>query len=209
MLTAGFSLFALSWLFMAVGIAVMDVRARRRAGPLEVTPVPVEALKDGTVAKIVGTVHLAEDVEPLEAPVSGRRCAGWVLRLARRGFFRWRMEQERRGARGFFVDDGTGLVFVSLDEQAHLDLCTAARAHAEPGRKLAARLRPFVKELIADGAVRCDEGLLTEGTRVAVYGVARRRPDGEPNHYRGRGFAFFLEGGAEGLRVSDDRAVLG
>ncbi|MCA9614669.1 MAG: hypothetical protein H6724_04275 [Sandaracinus sp.] len=215
MMTAGMVAFGLFWISIGLSILFVDLRAWRRAGPMQVRPKAVEALHDGEEAKLVGTVQLLEESdggEPLRAPVSGRLCAGFELRLARRGWLRWLPLARTREGRGFYLDDGTGAVLVPWNEDVRIELCTAARSHEGKRGRVRRALRPHVAPFLSSGAVRCDEGLLVPGARVAVYGRVRERPDQRPSQdgsYRVRPYRFVLEPSRDGLLVSDDRAVLG
>jgi len=215
MMTAGMVAFGLFWMSIGLSILFFDVRAWRRAGPMQVKPRPVSELADGDVAKLVGTVRLLdedEEAEPLRAPVSGRPCAGFELRVARRGLIRWRSLATAREGRGFYLDDGTGAVLVPLDDDVKVELCTAARSHEGEGGRVRRALRRYVAPFVHEGAVRCDEGLLAPGALVAVYGRMRERPDPRPSRegdYRRRPYRFVVEPSHDGLLVSDDRAVLG
>lgn len=215
MMTAGMVSFGLFWMSVGLSILLADMWAWRRAGPLQVKPSRVDELRDGDEAKLVGTVRLLDEVEegePLRAPVSGRTCAGFELRIARRGLLRWSPLGVAREGRGFYLDDGTGAVLVPLDDEVRVDLCTAARSHEGKRGRVRRRLRRYVEAWIGEGPVRCDEGLLVPGARVAVYGRMRERPDARPSqegHYRTRPYRFVVEAARDGLLVSDDRAVLG
>lgn len=215
MMTAGMVSFGLFWISIGLSILFFDLRAWRRAGPLQVKPRTVRELSDGEVAKLVGTVRLLdedEDAEPIRAPVSGRTCAGFELRVARRGLLRWLPLATAREGRGFYLDDGTGAVLVPLDDEVKIELCTAARSHEGRRGRVRRALRSYVAPFLREGAVRCDEGLLVPGALVAVYGRMSERPDARPSRdgdYRRRPYRFVVEPSQDGLIVSDDRAVLG
>ncbi|HJL03075.1 MAG TPA: hypothetical protein RMH85_08195 [Polyangiaceae bacterium LLY-WYZ-15_(1-7)] len=208
------ALFVAFWICVGLSIAWVDYRAYRRAGPLHGRPTPIAELEDGREAKLVGTVRLAE--QGLKAPVSGRPCAGWVMRVARRSWLRWKPLKTDRRATGFYLDDGTGEVFVPLDDaNVRVSLVTGARYTTRRRGKIRRALRAVlgeVRQAHPRARIRCDEGAIVEGTRVAVYGRVRRRPDARPEKveaYRTRPYAYVLEAADEGLHLSDDRAALG
>ncbi|MEM9074064.1 MAG: GIDE domain-containing protein [Myxococcota bacterium] len=205
------ALFVSFWIMLGLSILLADVSAYRRTGPLHKPPRAIEKLDDGEEVKLVGTVRLADDA--LKAPVSGKPCAGYEVRVARRRLMRWRPVRVARERVGFFLDDGTGEVFVRLDEGAQVQLVTSARYRAS--RKLRRSIRGVLGNLLQEAparSYRCDEGALTEGARVAVYGVARQVSDARPERedgYRARRYRFVVESAREGLYVSDERAALG
>ncbi len=209
------SIFGSFWVALGLVILLADIRAFRRAGPLRRKRTRVADLKDGAAAKLVGIVRLGD--ETLRAPLSGRSCGGWQVATAARNLFRWRPVAQNRGTAGFYLDDGTGEVFVPLAGEVELDLSVAARAHKPKRGRLPKRLQGLLGSHVeADErprAYRCDEQTITDGMRVAVYGVFRSRPDHRPESarsYRGRSYCFVAETEAdEGVHVSDDRATLG
>lgn len=209
------SIFGSFWIALGLIILMADIRAFRRAGPLRRKRTRVAELEDGRAAKLVGVVRLGS--ERLRAPLSGRSCAGWQVATAARRLLRWRPVGTERGSAGFYLDDGTGEVFVPLDDEVELDLCVAARSHRRKGGRVPQKLKALIGPQVAADerprAYRCEERTLTDGMRVAVYGVFRSRPDGRPESarsYRGRSYCFVAETGApEGVHVSDDRATLG
>ena len=209
------SIFGSFWVALGLLILLTDARAFRRAGPLRRRRTRIADLEDGRSAKLVGVIRLHEG-DALEAPISGRACAGWVVATARRRWFRWRRLGTQNRTRGFYLDDGTGEVFVPLDRCSHLDLRLAARAHKlrrqRTPRRLRALLEPHV-EADEGGTFRCDERALFDGMRVAVYAVFRSQPDRRAETartYRGRTYCFVAEPAPEdGVHISDDRATLG
>lgn len=209
------SIFGSFWIALGLFILLADVRAFRRAGPLRRKRTRVADLEDGRAAKLVGVVRLGS--ETLQAPLSGRACAGWRVAVVARRLFRWRPVGTTRGDAGFYLDDGTGEVFVPLVDAVALDLCVGARGRKSKRGKVTKKLEPLIgAQVDADEqprAYRCDEQTITEGMRVAVYGVFRSRPDQRPESarsYRGRSYCFVAETDtSEGVHVSDDRATLG
>ncbi len=209
------SIFGSFWVALGLIILLADVRAFRRAGPLRRKRTRVADLEDGKPAKLVGIVRLG--AETLKAPLSGRACAGWQVATAARRLFRWRPVGTCRGTAGFYLDDGTGEVFVPLDGDVTMDLAVGARAHKRKRGRLPSKLGPLIGPLVeADPrptSYRCDEHTITDGMRVAVYGLFRSRPDQRPESarsYRGRSYCFVAEtDAAERIHVSDDRATLG
>ena len=209
------SLFGSFWVALGLVILLADVRAFRRAGPLRRKRTRVADLQDGRPAKLVGIVRLAS--RTAAAPLSGRVCAGWHLHTARKRFFRWRPLSAEISGGGFFLDDGTGEVFVPLRGDAHMDLGIAARVYkrrASPApRRIRSHLAAHLEQEDRAHAYRCDERAVVDGMRIAVYGVFNSQPDQRPSEartYRGRSYCFVAQPDAdEGIHVSDDRATLG
>ena len=149
----------------------------------------------------------------LRARASERRFAGGT----RERFLRWREVDATTEGHGFYLDDGTGEVFVPGSSATRLDLGLAARQRLSKSGRGPRRLRERLAELVATTprrhAYRCDERALVDGMRVAVYGVFHAEPDrrpGEARSYRGREFCFVAEPDADGgVHISDDRATLG
>jgi hypothetical protein len=207
------SVFGSFWVALGLVILLADIRAFRRAGPLRRKRTRVADLEDGTAAKLVGIVRLGG--ETLRAPLSGRSCAGWQVATAARNLLRWRPVARNRRTAGFYLDDGTGEVFVPLDGEVELDLSVAARVHKSKRGRVPKRLRGLLASYVESDerprAYRCEEQMITDGMRVAVYGVFRSRPDQRPESarsYRGRSYCFVTETEAD-VHVSDDRATLG
>ncbi|MEM9863081.1 MAG: hypothetical protein AAF938_15910 [Myxococcota bacterium] len=206
------ALFALFWISMGLSILFADYRNRRRVGPLSAPSTRIADLQDGATAKLVGEVRLGDATE--EAPLSGRTCAAYRVRVDARRKLRWRALEEQRAAHGFFVNDGSGEVFVPADEHTELLLTTDGRFVDKPkkraSRALRRLLKPFRKE-DPKSKMRCDEATLQEVSRVAVYGVFRQRPGvraEDAADYRSRAYQFVAEPADEGLFVSDERGVI-
>lgn len=209
MATAALTFFFSFFLF-TFSVLLADILAFRRAGPLHEKHTKIRDLEEGRPVKLVGTVRLSE--QSVCAPVSGRECAGYEIRVARKKRLRWHDVKRERAGVGFYLDDGSGEVFVPFDERAHVQLCTSMRIRRP---KLRARMRRLLGGLLEEAparAYRCDEGLLTPGSRVAVYGVVRTLPEDRQERldsYRSEKFRWVLEPADEGLHVSDDRAAFG
>lgn len=149
--------------------------------------------------------------------MSGRRCAGYRVRVATKKslFSGWVPKREERRTEGFYLDDGTGEVYVPLDEvHPVLMLATDARFTRGKNKPIRRALRDLLR--VGDGAkVRFDEGAIIEGGRVAVFGTFRRRPDPRQSHtredYREKALCFVAEAEEASalLYVSDERSFLG
>ena len=207
------SAFGAFWVALGLMILWTDVRAFRRAGPLRRRRTCVADLQDGAAAKVVGRVRLGTTF--FRAPLSGRRCAGWQVDTAQRKLWRWRPVATATEVAGFYLDDGTGEIYVPLDRRAELQLCIQARARVGRGRNATRAVESLVEGSLGEAlssTYRCDERALTDGQRIAVYGIFHRTPDSRPSEardYRGRAYQFVATLEAdEPVRISDDRSTL-
>lgn len=188
-------------------------RALRRVKPTRVCDV-----RDGRVVKLVGEVVYAG--RTLASPLSRRDCAYYSVvvkqyapRTGRPA--KWNeIVREERGV-DFYVRDGSGMALVRLTERstwaalirdhqartspillsdAELERLVTERGHATKGAFFRKRLRAY-------------EGVLVEGERVAVGGLARwaADPDAAGAGYRDPGKRLVLEASdALPLFFSDD-----
>jgi len=215
MLTLAATLFMSFWISVGLSILIADVRAYRRHGPLHTRPTTVAELEDGCAGKLVGTVRLAD--APVKAPVTGRACAAYVLRVAARNkLLRWKPVHTEQAAGGFYLDDGTGEVFVPLENAQLLLGVDARKTESSRSRRTSRNLRRLLRRIDDEAGAarvyRCDEGALVDGNKVAVYGTFRKVPDSRPSEaedYRSRAYRFEAAPGQAPVFVSDDRAALG
>ena len=156
----------------------------RRLGELPLRS--IHAFPDGAVGRVVGKAgHLVE--ARLIAPVTGRSCAAWFVRVAgaeshRRGEI---TVIEARGAAPFTVGDETGQAIVHADDDSLLlafDVTETLGAFRKPPPRLLGFLREHGKEgrkVAIDWRLSWQEGIVAEGQRVAVVGRGRRETDPE------------------------------
>jgi hypothetical protein len=185
------SLFALAWLIVALssgllfgaGVGIQRWRARDRRRLLSAGRA-IARLEAGPV-RVVGRVVAGE--VPLTAPITGRPCVAWDLRIEARGDGGWSSLVDERQAADFFVEDDSGRALVSVSSP-RLSLAAEERfASGGPGLdhddgEAEARLAIFLASR-GHGAVALDgldlrfrEGVLASGEVVIVGGVARREP---------------------------------
>ena len=203
------SLFVGFWIVVGLGILLADAVVWGRGGPLVRTvATPIEQLREGAVAKVVGTVRLSG--EALEAPASGRPCACWDVRVHRRvERFRWEHLGHHARAGAFVLDDGTGEVLIP--EGAMLEVLPDARFHRRVLRPALRGLLGALRPGPAPQIYRCDEAVIRAGSRVAVYGVFHREPDRRDDRedgYRARRWRMVADREAPVL-VGNRRTVLG
>jgi hypothetical protein len=147
----------------------------------------IHGFLDGAVGRIVGTAgHLAE--ERAIAPLSGRACAAWFVRVTgaesstRGGGV---PVVEAGGAAPFTVSDETGQAIVRAREVTALlpfDSTETLGAFGKPPPRVLRFLREHRREespLAIDWRLSWQEGILAEGQRVAVVGRGRREIDPE------------------------------
>jgi hypothetical protein len=176
----------------------------------------IRAFPPDKVARIAGTVRRSGEL--LEAPVTGRRCIAYVVRLREEsggtGVTHPAIEETRGNP--FLVEDTEGRALVKLErERCSLTL----ERHKEVG---VVESTSGIDALLArqsvhkgGGRFRFEEGILEEGDRIAVLGKGRFEPDPEgegasPQGYRTRAMRLILEPTRNGrLFVSDDPSTYG
>lgn len=204
---------------------------RRARHMLQQSPLcSLDSAQEGEVIKVVGTLRDVED--PLEAPLSGRRCAYYEilveqrpeLRFEPRGFEsdRDRVKSERwvvRVGRDFELDDGSGKPALVRMERATVRI-TYDRHYRSGGfdtptpamRQLLNRhLHIGGQGLSLQSNIRYSEGILEVGERVAVRGrVLRDVVPGAGRGYRDHAHRVMLAPSIEEgeLYVSDDPALV-
>jgi hypothetical protein len=171
-----------------IGLAVLvyrvafSPRARGRRALDRAPRTPVGEVRRGEMVKVVGQVGFA--VEPLRAPMSGRPCVCWHVRV----------QEARQGAQGgswtdvldevegqeFLLDDGTGVAVV----RGVAPEATMARS----GPWIDNYVNDFPPEVedflgsrgeqvrgaLGKRVMRYEERILDEGAQVAVLGTARQ-----------------------------------
>jgi hypothetical protein len=171
----------------AVGLAVLvyrvafSPRARGRRA-LERTPrTPVGEVRRGEAVKVIGHVRFV--VEPLRAPMSGRRCVCWHLRV----------QEARQGAQGgswsdvldevegqdFLLDDGTAVALVRgvMPEATMASSGPWIDNYVDDFPPEVAEFLQGqgeqVRGTLGKRVMRYQERILDEGAQVAVLGMAR------------------------------------
>jgi hypothetical protein len=208
----------------AVGIVVARfafTRERRIKRALKrVKPTAVREVHDGRVVKLVGQV--AYSGRSIAAPLSGRACAFYsvvVEEFRHRGRHgRWHeIVREEKGI-DFLVRDESGIALVRVDQAALPALVYDRKSRTSPLLYSDAALERFLNERgrASEGRffrtnLRAYEGVLEEGERVAVGGLARWIPDpgAAGAGYRDPGKRLVLQASeALPLFLSDDPAAL-
>ncbi|MCC6877758.1 MAG: hypothetical protein IT378_25840 [Sandaracinaceae bacterium] len=164
-------------------------------------------LREGTIAKVVGTVRPLE--EPLMAPFTGRACAGFRVAGYRREASRREgpvlLDDVEEGHR-FYLDDETGTVRVDRKGYCKLYLSTLRITHgsqhgaAQHIERYFARYgqerRTFFESFSATGGIDLlaptefsyYEQVILLGARVAVLGVVRSTGEAAPETGRAAGY---------------------
>ena len=161
--------------------AAFSTRARGRRQLGRTSRTPVAQARPGEPVKVVGRVRFVG--ESLRAPMSGRRCACWHVRV----------QQAKQGAQGgswdevldetegqdFLLEDDTGVALV------HGVLPTATLASSGPwidnlGKSFTPEVERFLAErgesvrgTLGDRGLRFEERTLDEGALTAVLGIAQ------------------------------------
>jgi hypothetical protein len=156
----------------------------------------INALAEGRPGKIVGAVRPFEQV--LTAPLSGRRCVYWIVRVEQRRHTgkssHWRKIIEEHQGVPFTVDDGTGHAIVDA-RNAKIALDTDMRTKSgtfdnptPQETEFLSRHRVSGQGLVFNKQLRYAEAVIEENEVVAVLGAGVREPDpGAPpaDAYRG------------------------
>jgi hypothetical protein len=126
-------------------------------------------LQAGAEATVEGRVSVPE---PIAVPGAGLRCAcffvlneAWQQGARGRGRKMWVPTGAQNKCGGFFLDDGTGRVWIAACEGAEFDLAGGEERSGELGKKGAGR---YSARIVADGA------------RVRVHGAVSRPKGAEP-----------------------------
>jgi hypothetical protein len=215
------ALWLASMALFGVGAAALEVWRVRRTSQLERARArarraperPVAALRAGDEARVVGHVEYAEP--PLTAPLSGRRCCHYELRVGSLAAGTRLATHVERASQPFFLRDATGRVGVDPRDAALLDVVLDLRFIA---RELDAEARFELERVLhASGDPRAlallerrdelyfVEGAFEEGELVCAHGRATRsEPSGAGLGYRDRASALALEAPPGGLLFLSD-----
>jgi hypothetical protein len=167
--------------------------AQRVKRALAATPVTaVSALLEGDTVRVVGT--LQRGPRTLTAPLSGRPCAVFLLRVRELRGKTWKEIVRESEAVEFAVDDGTGAVAVrpdhfelSLDDD-HTERAGLWSDASDAVRELLlARGESLEDALGLKRVLQLHEAVMEEGERVAVRGLVTLETDPAPTT-AGEGF---------------------
>jgi len=221
-------LFAIAFAVVSIGISVgfalqywnhPDRVAKRRITAMPL--VPIADVSEGDLVRISGAVKVDRKTV-LEAPLTGRRCAGYVVEVFhathRRDEGTVELVREQQ-LTNFVLEDATG--------SAHIDTFGAelvlVRDRAE---SISGTLEPGVRaqHLLDDHGIESKgfllqknlmfrEGILAPNEKITVVGKARREGDlssSERSGYRDSATQLVLTGGGAGvLMISDDPKTVG
>ncbi len=210
-------LFGLGLAGMAVYRVLFSPRARAKRALRTARRKPIREVLDGEVVKICG--KLRYQGTPLEAPLTGRACAGWTVVV---------QEQGRQGHTtirdhscvAFVVEDDSGRAVV---DPVLVDLVLTVDRHLRsglfelPSRRMAVFLRKHHERThgwLLPRGLEYTEGALEEGEEVSVLGQGRWEPDPDPASatcagYRGRATRLrIVDPPAGKMLVSDDPSTL-
>jgi hypothetical protein len=171
----------------------------------------------GAALRVTGRVEAQGDL--LTAPVSGRRCVAFQLRVEewreQNRLARWHLLLDLQDARSFGLGDETGEAFVDAGAPFILALTFDEHGGDDPSNAIeAARMKaldgligPPPKRLRASpGRLRYREGVINEGDLVSVAGSGARElnPGGRSPNFRDPPMWLVLRGtDEEPLWVSD------
>ncbi|MEZ4338074.1 MAG: GIDE domain-containing protein [Sandaracinaceae bacterium] len=148
----------------------------------KVLTTPIAEAPEGAWVKVTGTLTFAGE-EELEGPLTGRRCAGYVIEVKERmrsgANVNWETIITKEDAVAFVIEDATGKALVKAGG-AHLVLVRDGHVrsgdvdeHSERAQAfLMAQGTPSENVLRKKKAFRYEEGVLEPGEEVSVLGVA-------------------------------------
>ncbi len=165
-------------------------RARNQRKLRKAPRLPIAEVKEGQLAKVVGTLRLAEE-PPLEAPLSGRPCAYFEVKVEERRSSgkssHWvTVIKEYESQQRIFVEDDSGKALVSMMAPK---MVLTMDAHYESGflNDASPRLEEFLARhghssegWVFNKSIRYKEGVLEPGELVAVLGRGSWEPDPDP-----------------------------
>ncbi|MBW2735681.1 MAG: hypothetical protein JRH20_25125 [Deltaproteobacteria bacterium] len=171
---------------LAYGLFFYNSRGQRlKQAILKSTlPTTIANAEDGKVVKLVGTVAYAS--EPLEAPLSGRPCVYYHVRLANESVL---LATEIRSCAEMWVVDESGRALVEIDgdngtysEEVTPGVCAKKDFRSYSSGFFArsnTRQRAFLRRCshFTDAERFYDEGILEAGEEVVVVGLCKREPD--------------------------------
>ncbi|HEX2573970.1 MAG TPA: DUF3592 domain-containing protein [Polyangia bacterium] len=189
-----------------VGLILAVFFSKRARSLRALKKLPATSIRDAQVGqrvKIVGRLVHGENT--LTAPLSGRSCACYCVTVRVESGKNSRQILEEIRSTDFFVEDGSGKALVRLAGRgAQLlimeDVHRRSGIFKDPTPELEALLARHGESSrgglgIFNRALKYMEGVLEQGERVAVMGVAHLEPDPDPN-------------AAHGYRESASRLVL-
>lgn len=199
-LFADVCLYAAYGLLAAVPLVRMvyaKTRRRMKRTLRNAEAVDISAFPDRGAAKIVGTVRALS--EPLRAPLSGRRCVCYEMRVAKHDSMTPAIIREVEGE-DFLVEDETGRALVRF-RGSEVILSFGMRRKSDLLRDPTPEMVAFLERYGYEGRIYhwtyfYNESVIEEGDEVAVYGAGAREPDPDP-------------GAAPGYRQTGTRVVLG
>jgi hypothetical protein len=149
----------------------------------------ISAVQEGLRTKIIGRLRYGQ--EHLTAPLSGRRCACYRIIMSVIGNEGGGENDigELDDVQGvdFWVEDGSGKALVRL--MGPIQLLVVDDVHCWRGSSVLRKATPELEELLErrgvsrffSRPVEYFEGLLKEGDKVAVFGVAHFETESEPS----------------------------
>jgi hypothetical protein len=158
-------------------------RWKRQLAAMPRTPIGQAA--SGTI-KIAG--QLAFAYPPLQAPLSGRACAVYRVRVEERQKNRWVPVIDEINGQPFFLYDGSGRALIAYDPQTAIvlreDVQLVSQTLQNPTPPMVALLGRYgvnpQRVLGLNKAIRYYEGALEQGELVTVHGAAFREPEPDP-----------------------------
>jgi hypothetical protein len=188
---------------------------------LQATPrTNIAAAADGATVKVIGKLKYVG--KPLHAPLSGRNCAYFEVRVQEhRGKNNWKTIVKIAEGSQFFLHDGTGKALVKLGDLTTAvveDIKLKSGFLNDPSEEALALLQEHGQSSITflgtNKTIRYFEGVLEEDESIAVYGQCSWEADPDPGRagdgYRDGPQQLRVVAPSDGpMLVSDDPEVTG
>jgi hypothetical protein len=186
-------------ILLELGIAAGSIAARyfsdERRAERALRAAPRTAIGEARaheIEKLTGRVSSL--AEPLQAPLSGRRCVHYVVIVLEKrssdGIARWVTVLRDASGVDFLLEDGTGRARVVNDAITLLNEAVAIYGWAT-SNKVTPEVRAYLaahgierKEAFLNDSMRCLEAVLEEGTTATVMGAVSFEVDPGSMRYR-------------------------
>lgn len=161
---------------VAVGYAHFTGEERVRRTLRRAPPTAISAMREDVRGKIVGRVHAVDEL--LEAPITGRRCVAYMIRIVPQDQSTSPSALHESKAVRFVVDDGSGRALVD-PTNARLAIGGGTETQAGTLEDMPIRLAMLLEQRGTHPSRRMlfREAVIVDGESIAVLGAGTREPD--------------------------------